>query len=257
MPELPKNVRIENKILAALPPSEYERVLPHLEMVRLPKGKVLYHVGDVIRHVYFINDGQVSLLPITSDGATVEVAMVGNEGVIGISAILRSNRVPYEVMVQFPVKSALRVRAEVVREEFNRGGKLQDLLLCYTQVLLTQITQSAICNRFHPSDKRLARWLLIANDLVKSNTFNLTHEFIAHRLGTPRTGVTMAAGALQRDDLIRYSRGKITIRNREGLEHASCECYEIIRRELNDFEKVVQLSPDNQSLSSSLMSISD
>jgi CRP-like cAMP-binding protein len=243
MPELPKNIRVENKLLTSLPPNEYERLLPHLEPVHLPKGKILYHVGDIVRHMYFINDGQVSLLSITGDGETIEVAMVGNEGVIGISAILRSNKVPYEVMVQLPVKSALRVRAEVVREEFNRGGKLQDLLLRYTQALLTQITQSAVCNRFHASDKRLARWLLIASDLVKSNTFHLTHEFIAHMLGTPRTGVTMAAGSLQREDLIRYSRGKITIRDREGLENASCECYEVIRGALDSFLKAENPAP--------------
>jgi CRP-like cAMP-binding protein len=243
MPELPKNIKVENKLLTALPSNEYERLLPHLEPVHLPKGKILYHAGDVAHHMYFINDGQISLLSITSEGETIEVAMVGNEGVIGVSTVLRCNVVPYEVMVQLPVKSALRVRAEVVKEEFNRGGKLQDLLLRYTQSLLTQITQSAVCNRFHTSDKRLARWLLIANDLVKSNTFHLTHEFIAHMLGTPRTGVTMAAGALQRDDLIRYSRGKITIRDREGLENASCECYEVIRGALDNILKAEHAAP--------------
>ena len=235
MPELQKNFTLGNKLLAALPANEYERLSPHLESVHLPKGKIIYHAGDEVRNAYFINEGQASLLSITREGATIEVAMVGNEGMIGIPSILRSHRMPYEVMVQLPVKTALRVRAGVIREEFNRCGKLQDLLLRYTQVLLSQITQSAVCNRFHSSEQRLARWLLISNDIAKSGTFFLTHEFLSHMLGTTRTGVTMAAGALQHKDLIRYSRGKMTILDRDGLEDASCECYEVIKEELDTF----------------------
>ena len=235
MSELTKHPPVQNRLLASLPREEYERLRPNLETVHLPHGKILYHAGDIVRYAYFINDGQVSMLSITEEGETIEVAMVGNEGAIGIPVILRSNKTPYEVMVQIPVKSAMRVKAEVLRNEFDRGGKFQDLMLRYTHVLLTQISQSAVCNRFHTSEQRLARWLLIANDLVKADVFMLTHEFIAHMLGTPRTGVTMAAGALQKAGLITYSRGKITVLDRGGLEDASCECYKIIREEFDHF----------------------
>lgn len=241
-----KHPPIQNRLLAALPREEYERLLPNLEAVHLPHGKIIYHVGDIVRYAYFLNDGQISMLSITEEGTTIEVAMVGSEGAVGIPIILRSNKTPCEVMVQISVKSAMKVKAEVLRNEFDRGGKFQDLMLRYTQVLLTQITQSAVCNRFHTSEQRLARWLLIANDLVKSDTFCLTHEFIAHMLGTTRTGVTMAAGVLQRARLISYSRGKIMVLDRKGLEASSCECYKVIREEFDHFldaEEPNQLIP--------------
>jgi len=161
--------------------------------------------------------------------------MVGNEGAIGIPIVLRTNKTPYQVMVQIPVRSAFRIKAEVLRNEFDRGGKFQDLMLRYTEVVLTQITQSAVCNHFHSSVQRLARWLLIANDLVERDTFYLTHEFISHMLGSPRTGVTMAAGVLQKTGLLSYSRGKITILDRSGLEEAACECYKIVRESFDHF----------------------
>jgi len=224
-----------NRLLAALPGDEYEHLMPNLESVHLPKGKVLYHAGEIIRYAYFMNDGQVSLLSTTEEGASIEVATVGNEGAIGIPSVLRTNKTPYEVMVQIPVKSGFRIKAEVFRNEFDRGGKFQDLMLRYTDVLFTQITQSAVCNHFHSSVQRLARWLLVANDLVTADTFYLTHEFISHMLGSPRTGVTMAAGALQKEGLLHYSRGKITILDRQGLEAASCDCYNIIRASFDHF----------------------
>ena len=164
-----------------------------------------------------------------------EVAMVGNEGAIGIPIVLRTNKTPYQVMVQIPVRSAFRIKAEVLRNEFDRGGKFRDLMLRYTEVVLTQITQSAVCNHFHSSVQRLARWLLIANDLVERDTFYLTHEFISHMLGSPRTGVTMAAGVLQKTGLLSYTRGKITILDRSGLEEAACECYKIVRESFDHF----------------------
>jgi len=226
---------LRNRLLAALPTHEFEHLRPHLEPVHLPKGRIIYHAGDIVRDGYFINDGQVSLLSITKEGTTIEVAMIGYEGAIGLPIVWRRNQTPYQVMVQIPVRSAFKIKAEALRNEFDRGGKFQDLLLRYTQVLFTQVSQSAVCNHFHTSTQRLARWLLIANDLVRSNTFNLTHEFISHMLGTPRTGVTMAAGMLQKMGLIAYSRGKITVLNRPGLAKESCECYEIIRDSFDHF----------------------
>jgi CRP-like cAMP-binding protein len=235
MPELGVKSQVRNRLLAALPSDEYEHILPNLEPIHLPKGKVIYHAGEIVRYGYFINDGQVSLLSISEEGTTIEVAMVGNEGAIGIPIVLRTNKTPYQVMVQIPVRSAFRIKAEVLRNEFDRGGKFQDLMLRYTEVVLTQITQSAVCNHFHSSVQRLARWLLIANDLVGKDTFYLTHEFISHMLGSPRTGVTMAAGVLQKTGLLSYSRGKITILDRSGLEEAACECYKIVRESFDHF----------------------
>jgi CRP-like cAMP-binding protein len=235
MPEARHNSEVRNRLLLALPHQELENLLPNLEPVHLPKGKIIYHAGEILRHGYFINDGQVSLLSLTEEGTTIEVAMVGNEGAIGIPIVWRTNKTPYQVMVQIPVKSAFRIKAAVFRNEFDRGGKFQDLMLRYTEVLFTQITQSAVCNHFHSSVQRLARWLLIANDLVGTPTFHLTHEFISHMLGAPRTGVTMAAGVLQKSGLLSYSRGRITILNRPGLESTSCECYNIIRESFDHF----------------------
>lgn len=235
MPDLRAQSRVRNRLLAALPSDEYEQLRPNLEPVHLPQGKIIYHAGDIVRHGYFINDGQVSLLSITAEGTTIEVAMVGNEGAIGLPILWRKNKTPYEVMVQIQVRSAFRIKAEALRNEFDRGGKFQDLMLRYMEVLFTQITQSAVCNHFHSSTQRLARWLLIANDLVRINIFYLTHEFISNMLGAPRTGVTMAAGTLQKMGLISYSRGRITILDRPGLEEASCECYKIIRESFDQF----------------------
>jgi len=234
MPNLREQSPVRNRLLAALPSHEFEQLRPNLDLVHLPKGKIIYHAGENVRHGYFMNDGQVSLLSVTDEG-TIEVAMVGNEGAIGLPIIWRKNQTSYEVMVQIAVRSAYRINAKALRNEFDRGGKFQDLLLRYTQVLVTQITQSAVCNHFHSSTQRLARWLLIANDLVKSNTFYLTHEFISHMLGAPRSGVSTAAGTLQKSGLITYSRGKITIFDRLGLEDASCECYEVIRESFDHF----------------------
>jgi CRP-like cAMP-binding protein len=226
-----------NQLLSSLPPHEYEALSAHLEHVPLPAGKILFHMGDPIRYAYFPGGGQVSLLSLTEDGMTVEVAMGGNEGLIGVPVILRMSTAPYTAMVQIANGGAMRIPADILRREFDRGGKLQDLLLRYTHVLLTQVSQSAICNRFHSLEERLARWLLLANDIAKRDTFLLTQEFIAHMLGTPRTGVTMAAGALQKAGVIRYSRGKIHVLSRKGMERASCECYQIVRKEFDSFLK--------------------
>lgn len=228
------SIEVQNKLLAALPQDELERFLPNLEPVYLEKSEILYVVGDTVQYGYFPNTGMISLLSTTESGATVEVALVGQEGVMGIPPILRINTTPYEAMVQIS-SEAFRVKADSLVKEFDRGGKLQKLILRYTHVLLTQISQSAVCNRFHTVEKRLCRWLLIARDRVDSDYLDLTQEIIAHMLGTPRTGVTMAACTLQKQGLIRYARGKITILDRAGLEAGSCECYRIFKEEFDRF----------------------
>ena len=223
-----------NGLLSALPREEYERLSPHLEVVRLTPGKILYNAGDVVRHAYFPKGGMISLLSITEDGRTVEVGMIGSEGMSGIPIILRCSEAPYQVMVQL-AGNALRIRGGALREEFDRGGKLQELLLRYTHSVLVQVAQSAACNRFHTVEQRLCRWLLVSRDLVQTDTLNLTQEFLSHMLGVPRTSVTMIAGTLQNEGLVRYRRGRITILSRKGLEAASCECYRRVREGISNF----------------------
>jgi CRP-like cAMP-binding protein len=225
---------VKNRLLATLPYQEYERIRPHLEFVHLSKRRALYEAGDIITHAYFLNNGVGCLLGITQGGATVEMAMVGNEGMLGLPVVLGADKTPCRIMVQIP-GDAMRIRADVIRAEFKRGGELHDLLLGYTHALFTQISQSAVCNRFHTTEKRLSRWLLITHDRVHGDTFHLTQEIISYMMGTPRTGVTMAAGVLQDAGLIRYKRGKITILDRAGLEEAACECYRIVAESLEDF----------------------
>ncbi len=229
-----KPYAVKNRLLAALPHDEYARLEPHLELVNSSKRKVLYEAGDLIQHAYFLNSGMGSLLALTEDGATVEIAMVGNEGMLGLPVILQTHQTPYRIIVQLP-GDALRIKAQVILSEFKRGGKLQDLLLSYTNALITQISQSTVCNRFHTIEKRLCRWLLIAHDRVEADTFHLTQEIISYMLGTPRTRVTMAAGLIQEAGLIRYKRGTITILDRAGLENMTCECYRIVAESLDSF----------------------
>jgi CRP-like cAMP-binding protein len=221
-----------NLILNALPPEEYERLSTHLEPVALPLGKVLYHPEERITHVYFPNQGTVSVVCVLEDGKTVEVGMVGNEGMFGVCVFLGSVTSPLEAIVQLP-GHALRMRADVLREEFKKGKHLQDLLLRYTQAFIIQIAQTAACNRAHPLEGRIARWLLSCQDRVQSNELNLTHEFIATMLGTRRAGVTEAAGKFQDEGVIRYRRGHVRILDRQKLESASCECYSIVKKEFN------------------------
>jgi CRP-like cAMP-binding protein len=225
---------IKNRLLETLTPEESERLTPGMELVHLPQSKIVYFPGDHVRYAYFPNDGMFSLLSTTEDGATVEVSMVGNEGLIGLPVVLQINQMPYEVMIQI-TSDAVKIRADLIKKEFDQGGNFQKLVLRYTHLLLTQIAQSSVCNHFHSVTKRLSRWLLIAQDRVQSETLTLTQEIIAHMLGIQRTGVTMAAGELQRAGLIRYSRGKIVLLNREELEAASCECYRIVKEEFDRF----------------------
>lgn len=223
-----------NGLLSALPRAEYERLSPHLELVRLTPGKILYNAGDVVRHAYFPRGGMICLLSTTEDGRTIEVGMIGSEGMAGIPIVLRSGAAPYQVMVQL-AGNALRVSGNALREEFNRGGKLQDLLLRYTHSLLIQVAQSAACNSFHTMKARLCRWLLVSRDRTHTDTLQLTQEFLSQMIGAPRTRVTMVAHDLQRAGLIRYSRGKITILDKRGLEAKSCECYRVVREQINHF----------------------
>jgi CRP-like cAMP-binding protein len=225
---------VENRILALIPKEEYVYIQPDLTPVRLPQGKVLWNAGDEIRYAYFPLSGMISLISMTEEGSSVEVGMIGSEGLAGISTILRFENSPYQAAVQIPT-AALRIKISALRREFNRGGRLQDLLLRYTHALLTQVSQSASCNRFHTSEERLCRWLLIGRDRAESDTLHLTQEFLAQMIGGPRTSVTAIAGKIQRMGLIRYSRGKIHILDRHGLENFSCECYKVISAELSRY----------------------
>ncbi|KYC42421.1 Crp/Fnr family transcriptional regulator [Scytonema hofmannii PCC 7110] len=224
------NLPIENRLLAALPASEYQRLIPHLDFVTLSLKQVLYESGEPIKHVYFPHQAIVSLVSTQSDGSTVEVGVVGNEGMVGLPVIWGGNTTTTTAFVQI-ANTAMRMETEHLKTEFNRGASLQSLLLRYTQVLFTQVSQTAVCNRLHTIEERLARWLLIVSDRMPSNTFALTQEFIAQMLGTRRSGVTVAAGTLSKAGIIHYSRGRITILNRSDLEATSCECYHLVKAE--------------------------
>jgi CRP-like cAMP-binding protein len=222
----------QNGLLAALRPDEYERLRRHFEPIHLPQGKVIYEASGAVRHVYFLTGGVASLLSTTADGSTVEVAMIGSEGFLGIPAVLQADVSPYRIIVQVR-GGGVRLRAGLLRDEFDRCGHFQRLLLRYTHALLTHVSQSAVCNRFHTVEERLCRWLLVTRDCVCSDSFDLTQEFLSYMLGVPRTSVTAVAGALQRAGLIRYRRGRITITNGAGLGATSCECYWVIRDEMS------------------------
>jgi CRP-like cAMP-binding protein len=219
-----------NRILNALTRSEYERLTPHLEPVTLWAGEVLCQPDQPITHVYFPNRGTVSIVSPFEDGRSVEVGMVGNEGMFGVCVFLGSISTPLLAQVQL-AGDGLRMRADVLKKEFEKGGQLQDLLLRYTQAFITQIAQTAACNRAHPMEGRLSKWLLMCEDRANSKELELTHEFIGTMLGVRRAGVTVAAGVLKQRGLIEYSRGHITIMDREGLEAISCECYPIVKKE--------------------------
>jgi CRP-like cAMP-binding protein len=221
---------IENQILAALSAAEYQRLVPYLERVDVSLQQVLYEAGKPITHVYFLDQGITSLVSIQEDGSTVEAAMVGKDGMVGLPVILGGNWTTTTAFIQI-AGGGMRMKTEDLIAEFKRGGELQSLLLRYTQALLTQVTQTAACNSLHTIEERLARWLLVVADRVQSNTFPLTQELIAKMLGCRRAGVTVAAGTLSRSGMISYKRGNITILNRENLEQASCGCYSIVKNE--------------------------
>jgi CRP-like cAMP-binding protein len=220
-----------NRILDALPHEELARLLPFLEKVDLKKGEIVYVTGDDIQYIYFPEKGLLSLVSITETGSPLEVVMVGNEGGVGLPVILRNDRIPYDVTVQFP-SVAHRIKAPALQKEFDKGQALHQSVLGYLNVLIGQIAQSSICTRYHTLDETLGRWLLTVRDRVKSDVLELTHEKIAEALGVPRTAITKAAGDMQRKGLIRYRHGRIFILDRAALEADSCECYRIIRDQL-------------------------
>ena len=219
-----------NRILSALPPEEYEHLSPYLEHVSLRLKQVLYRPDQPITHVYFPESGTVSIVSVFEDGRNVEVGMVGNEGMFGVNVFLGSVSTPLEAVVQLPGEGS-RMRADVLREEFRRGGALQDLLLRYTQAFMVQVAQNAACNRAHHVEGQMAKWRLMCQDRAHSQELELTQEFIATMLGVRRPGVTELAGLLRDRGLINYARGHITILDREGLEGLACECYPLVRKE--------------------------
>lgn len=219
-----------NRILKALPVEEYKRLNAYLEPVSMPVGDILCHPDEQVTHVYFPNRGTVSLVSNFEDGKSIEVGMVGNEGMFGVCVFLGSISTPLLAQVQLPGEG-LRMRADVLKSEFKKGGQLQDLLLRYTQAFITQIAQTAACNRAHPIEGRLTKWLLMCEDRANSNALELTHEFIAMMLGARRAGVTVAAGDLRAKGLIDYRRGHVIILDRQGLESVTCECYPMVKKE--------------------------
>ena len=220
----------QNHILAALSPEVQRRVFPQIEYVPLPLGKVLYESGDTLRHVYFPTDSIVSLLYVMESGASAEISVVGNEGVVGVSLFMGGESTPSRAIVQSG-GHAYRLLAQRLKDEFNRHGELMTLMLRYTQALITQMAQTAVCNRHHTIDQQLCRWLLLSLDRLPSNRLTMTQELIANMLGVRREGVTEAAGKLQRLGVIDYSRGHITVLDRPQLELLSCECYAVVKRE--------------------------
>jgi CRP-like cAMP-binding protein len=222
----------QNQLLRALPATESERLLPHLERVPMPLGDVLYESGTALRHVYFPTTSIVSLLYVMEDGASAEIAVVGNEGMVGVALFMGGETTPSRALVQ-SAGHAYRLKGQVLKEEFHRAEALQYLLLRYTQALLTQMAQTAVCNRHHSVDQQLCRWLLLSLDRLPSNKLDMTQELIANMLGVRREGVTDAAGKLQASGLIRYSRGHITVLDRPRLEEQCCECYRVVKREFD------------------------
>lgn len=220
----------ENGLLSALPADEYQRIRPNLQRVSLSLGQVIYESGGQLDYIYFPTAAVVSLLYTTRDGSTAEMGMIGNDGVVGIALFLGGNTTPNRGVVQI-AGGAFRMKAKLLQEEFARAGAFQRLMLRYTQALITQISQTAVCNRLHSVEKRLCRWLLLSHDRADSDDLLMTQEFISNRLGGRRESVTLAAGRLQDAGLIHYARGHISIVDRNGLEAAVCECYQIVKEE--------------------------
>ena len=229
---MPPGARPLNKLLAALPPEVCERLLPHLELVPLKLAASVYEAGGKQPYVYFPTDAIVSLLYMMKDGASAEIAVVGNEGLVGISLFMGGETTPSRAVVQ-SAGHAYRLRAKALKSEFEFGGALQHLLLRYTQALITQMAQTAVCNRHHSIEQQLCRWLLLSADRLPTNVLTMTQDLIANMLGVRREGVTASAGKLQDAGLIRYSRGRITIVDRAKLEKRVCECYGVVKKEFD------------------------
>lgn len=220
----------QNHLLDALLATDYDRLFPNLELVKLPLGEVLYEAGQQLKYVYFPTTSIISLLYVMENGASAEIAIVGNEGILGISLFMGGETTPSRAVVQ-SAGVGYRLKGDLLKTEFNRAGPVQRLLLRYTQALITQMAQTAVCNRHHTVEQQLCRWLLLSLDRLQSNELTMTQELIANMLGVRREGVTEAAGKLQAKGLIHYSRGHITVIDRPGVEKRSCECYEVVRAE--------------------------
>ncbi|MBE9177421.1 Crp/Fnr family transcriptional regulator [Oculatella sp. LEGE 06141] len=232
----PLDNQLDNQLLAALPTEEYQRLAPYLEMVSFPARKILYQPGDRIEYVYFPIGAIISLVSVMENGATVEVGIVGREGVVGAPEIVGDGITSYQAIVQL-AGTGMRMSAEVLKAEINRSETLRKRLLLYIQALFVQIAQGAVCNRLHTIEQRLARWLLTIRDGIQANEFYLTQEFIAEMIGIRRSSVTVAAGALQQSGMIQYTRGRITILDCDHLKTTSCECYRVIKQE---FERILK-----------------
>lgn len=229
----------QNRLLAALPTAEFEPLTAHLELVELPLGKMLYEPGGQLQHAYFPTTAIVSLHYVMASGAASEAAGVGNEGVVGTSLFLGGATTPSSAIVQ-TAGHAYRMDRRLLMQEFNRAGLMQRLLLRYTQALLTQMAQTAACNRHHTVEQQLCRWLLLTLDRSPTNELTMTQELIANMLGVRREGITQAAGNLQRTGFISYRRGHITVLDRQGLEKNTCECYAVVKKELGRLLSDVQ-----------------
>jgi CRP-like cAMP-binding protein len=225
----------ENRLLAALPGDEYERLVPSLQQVSFSLGEVVYEFGGHLDYVYFPTTAIVSLLYTMENGATAEMGLTGNDGVVGIALFMGGGTMPNRAVVQ-SAGSAIRIKAKVLQDEFARGGKFQYMLLRYTQALITQISQTAVCNRLHSVEQQLCRWLLLSHDRVQGDELIMTQELIADMLGVRREGVTVAAGRLQDAGAISYVRGHIKILDRQKLEETVCECYRVVR---DEFERLL------------------
>jgi len=224
-------LRSANRILAALSPEKYPLLFSNLQLVNLPQSKVIYQIGDAMPHSFFIMSGMISLLAVIENGSAAEISIVGSEGFIGVPPLLGIDCAPYSIEVQLPAK-AMRVKTEILINEFKRGGPLFDLSLRYIHSLISQISQSTACNTFHTIEERLARWLLISFDRANSNVIRLTHEALSHMLGSTRTTVTETASLLRSRGMIDYRRGNIQITDRRNLERTACECYGALAQEL-------------------------
>jgi CRP-like cAMP-binding protein len=222
----------QNHLLNALPTSDYARLASHLELIPMALGDVLYESGSQLRYVYFPTTCIISLLYVMEDGASAEIAIVGNEGILGISLFMGGDTTPSRAVVQ-SAGHGFRLKAALLKNEFGRFGPTMHLLLRYTQALITQMAQTAVCNRHHSVDQQLCRWLLLSLDRLQTSELSMTQELIANMLGVRREGVTEAAGKLQDAGLIRYRRGTITVLDRPGLEARSCECYQVVKTEFD------------------------
>ena len=219
-----------NHLLAALSPAIGELIFPHLELAEMKLGQVVYEAGDTLRYVYFPIDCIVSLLYVMESGASAEISVVGNEGLVGVALFMGGESTSSRAVVQ-SAGMAYRLKGQRLKDEFNKHGELLHLILRYTQSLITQMAQTAVCNRHHSIDQQLCRWLLLSLDRLPGNRLTMTQELIANVLGVRREGVTEAAGKLQRQGIIEYARGQITVLDRPGLERMSCECYAVVKRE--------------------------